>query len=92
MTMTHQEVAKHFRKRLKAAGIKARCRIYSTCGTDFVQVSTPEYGKHFTPNQLKEIGIIAQVNGMTGAYGMPIDLDIIVQMTRKDTFDFEYRP
>lgn len=90
MSLTHKEMTKHVRGRLKASGIKARCRLYEACGVRCIQISTPEYGKHFTPDQLREIGVIAQVNGLTDARRSPIDMDIIVQMTKLDTFTFEF--
>lgn len=90
MALTHKERTKHIRGRLKAAGIKAKCRLYEACGTRYISVVTPEYGKYFTPEQLKEIGIIAQVNGLTGARGSSIDLENIVQMTGQDQFNFEF--
>jgi hypothetical protein len=88
--LNHKETAKHVRNRLKVSKIKARVRMYEACGIRYIAVITPEYGAHFNPEQLKEIGIIASVNGLTEAQGSPVNMDIIVQMTGKDQFNFEY--
>lgn len=88
--MSHKEMTSHIRGRLRHAGIKAGCRLYTACGVRYISISTPEYGKYFSAEQLREIGIIAQVNGLTEARRTPIDIENIVAMTRKDQFDFEF--
>ena len=88
--MTHQETAKHFRNRLKHCGINAKCSIYTACGTRWIRVITPEYGAYFNANQLFTIGLIAQACKLTGARRSEIDMDVLVQMTKRDQFDFEY--
>lgn len=88
--MTHAEMAKHIRNRLKHEGIKAKCSIYTSCGTRYIRIVTPEYGSYFTAQQLEKIGVIACVNKLTNARGEPINMEILIQMTKKDQFDFEF--
>lgn len=74
---TATQMAKHFRSRLKAAGIKASCRV-APGSKNCVQISPPAYGIEFTEAEQREIRIIAKVNGMTRSRGMEIDIE---QMT-----------
>lgn len=71
--LTHKEMTKHIRGRLKASKIAARTRLYRACQVDWIQVFVPEHGQLFTPAQSREIALIAHVNGLTYAQGMVID-------------------
>ncbi len=75
--ITHAEMAKHIRARLKASGIKARCMINTSCGTRWIRVVGPTFEARFTDEESREIHLIAKVNGLTGARRSEIDIDLI---------------
>lgn len=76
---TAANVAKHFRKRLAHEGIKARCKSYTSCGSDWVRVSlSAADAPPFTNAEQVIIRTIAQACYLTRARGLPIVLD---QMT-----------
>lgn len=64
MSETHARLTKHFRNRLKAAGIKARCKGYVSCGTKFIQIDVPTFEARFTEDEQRVILTIAKVNGL----------------------------
>lgn len=72
--MTHKEMTKHIRGRLKAAKIPARVRLFSACGRNCIQVDRIEHDAVWTAEQAKEINLIAKVNKLTKAQGSEIDL------------------
>lgn len=78
MNETHKRLTKHFRNRLKAAGIKAGCRAFVSCGVQYIQINTPTYEALFTEQQQREILTIAKVSGLTLSRGMEINTE---QMT-----------
>lgn len=75
MNTTHTTAAKHFRKRLAVAGIKAKCSAYVSCGVQFVRVSPPAYGIEFTDAEQGTILLIAQCNHFTLSQGIEINVD-----------------
>jgi hypothetical protein len=87
---THKEITKHIRGRLKAHKVPARVKMNDFCGKTVVTIVTPTYDFRWTPEQLREIGICAQVNKLTRAQGMPIDLDVLVQLTGLNQINFEF--
>lgn len=80
------EMAKHIRKRIKAAGIKARVRKFDDNGC--IQVNAPVYGVEFTEDEQREIRHIAKCNRLTLVRGLPIDVE---QMTNPEAFNFYYQ-
>jgi len=85
--MTHREMTKHIRTRIAKAGIKVRVRLYESCGDNYIQVFGVTPDAQFSEAEQREIRIIAQVNRLTLAQGMPIDLE---RMTNSTRFDFVY--
>lgn len=77
--MTHKEMTKHIRSRLAAAGIKARCSLYTSCGSKWIRISPPSADAFFTDDQSREINIIGKVNGLTLVRGMEIDIEVVNQ-------------
>jgi len=78
------EMTAHIRRRIKAAGIKARVRkLDDGC----IQVFAPEYGVTFSDDQQREIRHIADCNRLTLVRGLPI---VVEQMTNPETFNFYY--
>jgi len=75
MTSPLAAVAKHFRNRLKAADIKAKCSVYTSCGYSWLRVSTPVYEYEFTAEEQIAICTIAKVNGLTMAQGAEINVN-----------------
>ena len=71
--MTHSEITKHLRNRIKAAGIKASVRKMVICGCKRVSVSVASYDQNFTADEQKTINRIARVNGCTLIRGMEIE-------------------
>lgn len=90
MALTHKEMTKHIRGRLKASKIGARCRLYNACGFDWIQVFVPEHGQYFSPVQSREIAIIADVNGLTYAQGMKVDTSLDYWMQTRGRADFTF--
>lgn len=87
--MTHQELTRHLRKRLKLAGVPCRVRMNEYCGARVVQVITPTHETRWTPGQLRQIGLIASVNHMTMARGLPVHApEVMEQLTGATQFDF----
>jgi len=85
MTNEHTAKAKHFRKRLSAYGISARCRAFTSCGVKYVQINVPAYETEFTDQEQGQILIIAKTIGLTLSRGMEINLD---QRTYSKCADF----
>jgi hypothetical protein len=71
--MTHAEITKHIRSRIKKAGIKASVRKITICGTPRVSVSVASYNQNFTLDEQKMINRIARVNGATLIRGIEIE-------------------
>lgn len=96
MALSHKEMTKHIRGRLKACGIKARCSLYTACGTRYIKIGMDRerfFGaREWTEQEALEIGRIAQVNHLTEAQGSPIDLNIQRQLTKSHEFNFEFHP
>jgi len=74
-TLNHKEVTAHIRRRIAIAGIAASVRKYTSCGVNWVHVSTTKHDVAFTPCEQNAIKIIAQVNGLTSARGLEIRMD-----------------
>lgn len=79
------EMTAHIRRRIKAAGIKARVRKFDDSRT--IQVNAPAFGVEFTEDEQREIRHIAVCNRLTWVRGLPI---IVEQMTNPSAFDFHY--
>lgn len=73
--MNATETAKAIREQLKAAGIKAGCRLAPNKRRDCVQVYVPKYGMTFTDDEQRAIRTIAVNLGLTWVRGMPINVD-----------------
>ena len=86
--MDHKALTKHLRGRLAHAGIPCRVRMNSYCGVNVVQVITTTYEARWTPEQLREMGLIAKCNGLTFSHGLEIDRDNMAQLTGANQFDF----
>lgn len=71
--LNHKEMTAHIRKRVKAAGIKARVRKYDSCGSKWIHVFPVRYDLEFTEDEAREIRLIAHANKLTFARGMEID-------------------
>ena len=87
MTLSHKEITKHFRNRLKINGVKARVRMLNTCGDKVIQVNATEYGKEFTEDEQRIVRQTAVNNGFTLVNGLPIDVE---QMTNPYDFNSRY--
>jgi len=74
-TMTAKELTAHIRNRIKVAGIAAHCRKYTSCGYDWIRVSVTAHDKNFTADEQLRIKMIAQVNKLTMAQGLPINME-----------------
>lgn len=85
--MNHKEMTAHIRGRLKAAGIKAKCSMYDSCGSRWIRVTTPTYEARFDDDQQRTIRTIAQVNRLTWAQGLEINLG---QMTDPQQMNFVF--
>lgn len=70
--MTHLEMTQHIRKRIKANGIKATVKKYTSCGSNWIRVSAVGYGNCFSQQDQETINRIAIVNGLTGSRGSEI--------------------
>jgi hypothetical protein len=89
--MNHKEITKHIRHRLNKAGVPCRVRMNDYCGAQLVQVVTPTYEARWTAEQLRQIGLIARVNHLTMARGMPVHDDrVMEQLTGATQFDFVF--
>lgn len=91
MTLSHKEMTKHIHDRVKQAGIKARVRLYTACGTRYVQVFGVDAHASFDEFQARTISTIAKVNRLTLSRGGEID-DSLERWTGSGAtqFDFEY--
>lgn len=76
---------KHIRGRLKAAGIKAKCRCYLSCGSQWITINVPTYEAEFSDQEQRSIRTIAQVNGLTFARNEAIEVE---RMTNPKEFHF----
>lgn len=85
--LTHKEMTKHIRRRIRAAGIKARCRLYVACQINYIAVDGVTCEGEFSDDDQRTIRSIAEVNGLTLARGAAIDVE---QMTNSKQFLFEY--
>jgi hypothetical protein len=83
------ELTKHFRKRLKHEGIKARCSTYEACGIHWIRISPPEARALFSESEERTIRLIAIANKLTLTYGAPI---ILEQMTNSVGAQFVIPP
>lgn len=72
--MTHKETAAHFRKRLAASGIKARCAMHDACGERGVSVVPPTPDAEFTEDEQGTILNIAAALRLTAVRGLPLDM------------------
>ena len=88
LTRSHKEITAHIRKRLKAAGIKAKCKMVSFCGCDTVQVAVAKFDARFTSEEIREFVTAAKVNGMTGSRGMELDIEHEASLTDKIQWNF----
>lgn len=73
--MTHKELAKHFRNRLRHEGIKARCDMMVSCGSKALRVFVPAFDATFSEDEQRVIRTIAKANGLTLVRGMEIDIE-----------------
>lgn len=73
--MTTKEMTAHLRKRIRVAGIQARVSFYESCGSMCIKVTPASVAARFSDEQQRMIRLIAQVNGLTKARGLAIDLD-----------------
>ena len=87
-TRSHKEVTAHIRKRLKAAGIKSKCKMSTYCGNDTVMVAAPACDARFTSEQIREFVTAAKVNGMTGCRGVELDIEHEASLTGKIQWNF----
>lgn len=71
--MNHREMTNHIRNRLKHEGIEASVRGHRSCGVQWIVVAMDEHGKSFTQQQCQKIALIASINGLTYAQGVPVD-------------------
>ena len=76
--MTHKETAQHIRSQLKAAGIKARCRMVGACGNQSIKIFTAKHGDSFSVDEQREILRTAKAAGLTWILGDEIDVDHVV--------------
>lgn len=72
--MTLTEMTAHIRKRLKAAGVKARCSKHVICGTQYIHVSVPSVDVVWNADETAAIRHIADCNKLTGARKSPINM------------------
>lgn len=79
---------KHIRGRLKAAGIKAKCRCFVACQVQYITVNPPTFEAEFSTEEQKLILNIADCNGLTLARGAAINRE---QMTYAKSATFEAR-
>lgn len=70
--MTRQEITKHFRKRLKAAGVNAKCKMQDLCGHKMVAIDTPEFEYTFSEEEQNVIANIAEACHLTMIRGLQI--------------------
>lgn len=73
--MTHQEITKHFRNRLRHEGIVARCSLYTGCGVRCIRISPPSAEARFNESEERTIRMIAKAVHLTHAHGSEIDVE-----------------
>ena len=73
--MFAKETAQTIREQLKAANVKAGCRVAPGKRKDCVQVYVPEFTVSFTDDEQRTIRTIAVELGLTWVRGLPIDVD-----------------
>lgn len=83
--MDHKELTSHIRNRIKAAGIKAKCKMSISCGNRTIRIDAPAYDVLFTEEQQREIRLIAKCNRLKWVRGLEIDIE---QMTNPHEFAF----
>lgn len=88
--LTHKEMAKHIRGRLQASGVPARVKMNDFCGQKMISVVTPSFEFRWSPDQLRTIGICAQVNQLTLSRSMPISVEVIEQLVGSTQHNFEF--
>ena len=71
--MTHKELAAHFRSRLAASGIKAKCNMQDLCGNKMIAIDTPSFEYEFSELEQNVIADIALALRMTLIRGLPIE-------------------
>jgi hypothetical protein len=86
--MTHKEMTKHLRNRLKVAGIKARVAMCDSCGQPIIKVHPVSAEARFSDDEQRTIRHIAECNKLTRARGMEIDVE---RMTDPFGMRFEFR-
>lgn len=93
MALSHKDMTKHFRGRLKHAKIKARCNKEVTCGVQVIRISAPQHDVVFSNQETIRIYEIAMANKLTGSRGSDLaemrDLAIKHKWER-NAFVFEY--
>jgi hypothetical protein len=85
--MSHKETAAHIRGKLKAQKIPARVRIYTACGTKYIQISGVKYDSEWTEKESVSIRLCAKANGLKGAQGSEINMNPILN---PPSFNFEF--
>lgn len=86
MALTHKQMTKHIRNRIKRAGVKANVRMQKGLGNDrIIQINTIEYGLEFTQEEQRTIRQIAKTNRLTHVMGVEI---VVEQDT--NPFDFNF--
>lgn len=83
--MNHKELTAHIRNRIKAAGIKAKCKMQEYNGCQVISIDVPEYNAEFSEEEQRQIRLIAKCNKLTFARGMEIDME---RMTNPKEFKF----
>jgi hypothetical protein len=86
----HLEITATIRTAIKAAGIKARVRKQTICGTRSVQVYTVSHTTNFSAGECRRIAEIAKGFGLTDARRSEIDPDHAAQLTGKAVWNFEF--
>jgi hypothetical protein len=71
--LTHKEATAHVRGRLKAAGIKARCKLVVSCGSESISVSPIGPDDRFSTEEQETICRIGIASHLTFVRGLPID-------------------
>lgn len=88
--LTHKEMTKHIRGRLKAQRIPARVKMNEWCGRRVITVTTPSYDFQWSAEELAGIALCAKVNRLTEAQGHPIEVAHIACLIGKGQFNFEF--
>lgn len=71
--MTHQEMTKHIRQRIKKSGIQARVSLYTACGVRWVRIIPVSAELSWNGEEARQICLIAKVNGLRGVRNTEID-------------------